>query len=70
MSTNRIRISIFGRKYSNIRIYLNIRFNTETEIFSDDDEEDEKEPKEDQENLTVLPVVEESISKVSKSSAL
>ena len=28
MSTNRIRISMFGRKYSNIRIYSNIRFNT------------------------------------------
>ena len=32
MSTNRIRISIFGRKYSNIRIYSNIRFNTDLSV--------------------------------------
>ena len=31
MSTNRIQISIFGRKYSNIQIYSNICFNTDRE---------------------------------------
>ena len=29
ITTNRIRISIFGGKYSNIRIYSNIRLNTD-----------------------------------------
>ena len=36
MSTNWIRISIFGRKYSNIRIYSNIRFNTDEDYDYDD----------------------------------
>ena len=36
MSMNRIQISIFGRKYSNIWIYSNIRFNTDEDYDYDD----------------------------------